>query len=277
MATRSIAVGSIVRLVIFASAYAIVESVYRGTVRGLFPMTFVLSSFVAGVLFALVLGYTFSRLRFRLRVRIAVAWLVLFVVGMFSNLVEAYFFTTQIPTIALFLAATMMALVISLIQAVLVGALFSPEGPLSGLAAEMRGYFAQRAWHSWLWRIALCSLVYFPIYFAFGAIISPIVLPYYMSPSYGLRIPSFEVMIPLEFFRGFLYVIALLPLLAALGLARRPLYAVIVSILYIIGAVGPFLTDETLPALLRMVHGLEILGDCLVFGAVIVSILARKP
>ena len=63
-----------------------------------------------------------------------------------------------------------------------------------------------------LWRIVLSSV----IYFTFGGIVSPIVLPYYTSLSYGLRMPGFEVLAPLEIFRGFLYVIALLPLLAAL-------------------------------------------------------------
>jgi hypothetical protein len=266
----------IIRIVVFALAYAVVDSVYRSAGRGPVSVTFIISSFIAGVLSAVVLGYAFSRVRFRLRVRIAVAWLVLFVIGVFSNIVEGYFFTTQISTVPLFMAATMMGLVITLVQAVLVGVLFSPKGPFSPLTTEMKSFFAQRPWHSWFWRIALCSLVYFPIYFTFGAIISPVVLPYYASLSYGLRIPSFEVMVPLEFLRGFLYVITLLPLLAVIRLARGRLYAVVVSILYVIGAVAPFLTDETLPVLLRTVHGLEILGDCLVFGAAIVHLLGRR-
>lgn len=265
-----------IRIVIFALAYAVVDSIYRSAARELVSVTFAVSSFIAGMLFALVLGYAFSRVPFRLSVRIAAAWLALFIIEMFSNLVEGYFFTTQIPTVPLFLAATMLALMITFIQALFVGVLFTPKEPLRSLTTETKGYFAQRPWHSWFWRIALCSVVYFPIYFTFGAIISPVVLPYYASPSYGLRIPSFEVMVPLEFLRGFLYVIALLPLLVALRIRRRSLYALIASILYVIGAVGPFLVDETLPILLRTVHGFEILGDCLVFGAAIVYLLGRK-
>lgn len=192
--------------------------------------------------------------------------------------VEGYFFTTQIPTSSLFFAATALSLAITFVQALLVGILFTPREPLSRMVTEAEYYFGQRPWYSWLWRIALCSVVYFPIYFTFGGIVSPIVLPYYTDSSsgLGLRIPSFQVMVPLELLRGFLYVIALLPLLAALKIRRRALYAATVSLLYVTGALGPFLIDEALPILLRTVHGIEILADCLAFGAVIVYLLGRK-
>jgi len=126
-------------------------------------------------------------------------------------------------------------------------------------------------------RIALCSLIYFPIYFTFGGIISTFVLPYYTNPSLGLNltIPSFETMIPLEFLRGFLYVVALLPIMATLKLPKRTLFLSVVALLYVAGAFVPFLTDSTFPVFLRVVHGLEILADCFVFGGVIVYTLKR--
>jgi len=268
----------IVRALIFAVVYAVVESLYRFAGLGTISVAFWVSAFVAGVLFALVLGYIFSRVAFRLSVRIAMAWLALFIIEQFSNLVEGYFFTTQIPTTTLFLAATTVSLAVTFVQALLVGILFTPKEPLNSIVAEARDYFGQRPWYSWLWRIVLCSAVYFPIYFTFGGIVSPIVLPYYTESSsgLGLRVPSFEVMVPLELLRGFLYVIALLPLLVALRIRRRALYAATVSLLYVTGALGPFLIDETLPVLLRTVHGIEILADYVVFGAVIVHLLGRR-
>lgn len=270
--------GFIVRILVFALVYAAVESVYRFAGLGTISVIFSVSAFVAGVLFALVLGYVFSRVAFRVTVRIAMAWLALFIIEIFSNLLEGYFFTTQISTTSLFFAATVFALAITFVQAVLVGILFTLREPLSRMVTEAKDYFGQRPWYSWLWRIVLCSVVYFPIYFTFGGIVSPTVLPYYTDSSsgLGLRIPSYQVMVPLELLRGFLYVIALLPLLAALKIRRRALYAAIVSLLYVTGALGPFLIDEALPVLLRTVHGIEILADYLVFGAVIVHLLGRK-
>jgi len=267
----------LLRIIVFAVVYGVVETVYVYAGRGAVSFGFAVSSFIAGLLFAVVLGYVFLQVPFRLSVRIAIAWLALFIIEIFSNLLEGYFFTTLIPTISLFFAATMMALLITFIQAFLAGVLFIPRGPLSSLTTEMRDYFSRRSWYSWVLRVALCSVIYFPIYFTFGGLISPIVLPYYTeSYGLGLRIPSFEVMVPLELIRGFLYVVALLPLLIALKIKRRALYAAVVSVLYIIGAFGPLLIDETLPIVLRTVHGIEILADCLVFGAVIVHLLGRK-
>jgi len=268
----------LLRIIIFAVVYGVVETTYIYAGRGAVSFGFSVSSFVAGLLFAIVLCYVFLQVPFRSSVRIAVAWLALFIIEFFSNLMEGYFFTSVIPTISLFFAATMMALLITFVQAFFAGILFIPRGPLSSLTAEMGDYFGQRPWYSWVLRIALCSVIYFPIYFTFGGLVSPIVLPYYTDPSFGLglRIPSFEVMVPLELLRGFLYVVALLPLLVALKIGRRALYAAVVSILYVVGAFGPFLLDETLPVVLRTVHGIEILADCLVFGAVIIYLLGRK-
>jgi hypothetical protein len=55
-------------------------------------------------------------------------------------------------------------------------------------------------------------------------------------------------MVPLELICGFLYVLALLPLLIALKIKRRTLYTAVVSILYIIGAFGLLLLDEASPS-----------------------------
>ena len=72
------------------------------------------------------------------------------------------------------------------------------------------------------------------------------------------------------------YVVALLPIIATLKIKRKPLYATIVSLLYVTGALGPLLVTETLPVLLRIVHGVKILADYMVFGPVVVYLLGRK-
>ncbi|MFQ6085559.1 MAG: hypothetical protein ACE5OY_04765 [Candidatus Bathyarchaeia archaeon] len=66
-------------------------------------------------------------------------------------------------------------------------------------------------------------------------------------------------MIPLELLRGFLYVIALLPIVATLKLPKRTVFLSAVALLYVIGALVGFLTDPvSLPLFLKVVHGLEI-------------------
>lgn len=224
----------------------------------------------------MVLALIFVQLPFGRGIRIGVAWLALFIVQEFSNLVEGYFFTTFLPTIYLFVAASFLWLLVTFIEALFVGLLFAPKKVGRSFTEEIRAYFDQRSWYSWILRVAAGSIVYFPIYFAFGALISPFVIPYYENSTMGLRIPSFAVMIPLELVRGFLYVIALLPLIAVLRVQRKYVYAGTASLLYVAGALVPFLSGPTLPVQLRIFHGFEILADCLVYGAALVYLFAPK-
>ena len=216
---------------------------------------------IAGILLALVLNYIFRQLPFTKGGIIGLAWLVLFIIQEFSNILEGAFFTTLLATPTLFLAAVLLGLLVTFIEALLVGLLFARRISGKSYAKEVRKYLGQRSPESWILRVAAASILYFPIYFAFGALISPIVIPYYSNSSLGLRIPDFAVMVPLEFARGFLYVFALLPVLAVLRIDRRYVYVAIVSLLYVAGAFAPFLTSSTLPITLRLTHGLEILGD----------------
>jgi len=128
--------------------------------------------------------------------------------------------------------------------------------------------------------MGLGSLIYSPIYFTFGALVSPFVIPYHTNFSLGLAIPSFNVILPLEIVRGFLYVLALLPLLAILKIRNRYPYFRVVTLLYVLGTLIPFLLSplEILPSPvpLRIFHGLEILADSFVYGAAIVTLLSRK-
>jgi hypothetical protein len=219
----------------------------------------------------------FVQLPFSRGIRIGIGWLALFIIQEFSNIVEGYFFTTYLSTTYLFLAASLVGLLVTFIEVLVVVILFNPKGAVRSFREGMRAYLGERSWGSWILRIGVGSVAYFPIYFAFGALISPFVLPYYQNSSMGLRIPSFAVMIPLEFARGFLYVIALFPLLVALRTQRKHTYAAIVSLLYIAGAFVPFLSGPTLPVQLRIFHGSEILADCLAYGAVLVYLFRQNP
>ena len=236
----------------------------------------VISNFIAGIFLASVLGLMFVQLPFSRGIRIGIGWLALFVIQEFSNIVEGYFFTTYLPTTYLFLAASLVGLLVTFIEALVVVILFNPKEALRSFRNDLRAYLGQRSWGLWILRIAVGSVAYFPIYFTFGALISPFVLPYYQNSSMGLRIPSFAVMVPLEFARGFLYVTALFPILVALRTQRKHTYAGIVSLLYIAGAFVPFLSGPTLPVQLRIFHGSEILADCLAYGAVLVYLFRRN-
>ena len=68
---------------------------------------------------------------------------------------------------------------------------------------------------------------------------------------------------------------AFLPLVATLRLPSKVVFAVVATFLFIPGAYFPFIGDPRFPVLLRLVHGLELLGDSVVFGAVVTYLLRR--
>ena len=264
------------RIVLFSLIYTPIEAFLESTITGEISILSAISNFVGGISIALVLGLTFPQLPFKTGTRIGIAWLTLFIIEEFSNTIEAYFFTTYVSTISLFLGAVLVGLLVTFVLAVLVGVLFVPRKVGEYFKDEMKRYFAQRPAYSWLVRIVVASVVYFPIYFAFGGLVAPFVIPYYTDPSLGLVIPSFTVIVPLEFLRGFLYVLALLPIVGVLKVKRRYLWAAIASLLYVPGAFAVFLAPSIMPVQLRIVHGLEILGDSLTYGAVLAYLLGLK-
>lgn len=91
----------------------------------------------------------------------------------------------------------------------------------------------------------------------------------------GLTVPPVWVILVVEISRGFLYILALLPLLLSLAVDTKELYLLIAFALYL-PSVAMFLPNPTFPVLLRIIHGLfEILVDSLLFAAIIILLL--KP
>ncbi len=95
-----------------------------------------------------------------------------------------------------------------------------------------------------------------------------------MDPSFGLVIPPFSVILPLEFFRGFLYTISLLPVIAVVK-ERRASFFLLASLLFIPGAFIPLVMDTSLPSQIIPIHLIEILADSLVYGFVLSRLLSR--
>jgi len=145
----------------------------------------------------------------------SVLWLNLFMVGSFSNMVEGFFFTSVFESGSEFMMGALVMLFFSGVQAGLASIIL--EGGEKRLKECLREYFAETSAMSWLKRVAIGALSYFPIYFFFGMLVSPFVMPYYSDPSLGLIVPPFTLIIPVEILRGFLYVAALLPIAASLG------------------------------------------------------------
>jgi len=227
--------------------------------------------FLSGVLIGLTLGPLTRRLTLPMAQRAGLLFVVLFILNALINVIEALFFTT-IPA-----TEQLTGLVTSAVGhaglALLLAVLFRPPSVERGLLTALRQTLSQRPWTSWAWRFFLAGFLYVPIYLFFGIIISPIVLPYYQDLGMGLTVPGFEVMVPLEVFRGLLYVLTLFPLIAVLRASRWRVALLIVLTLCVLGSWQPMLLVAWWPVTLRLTHGLEITADSIVHGLAIVWLL----
>jgi hypothetical protein len=180
------------------------------------PAHFFISSVIAGTLTGLTLGPLGFRLNLPLFGRASLWFLLLFVLNGLINVVESVFFTT-IPVTQLASSLAILAFGQAAL-AILLTLLFPPQQTGPGLLTRLGETLAQRRGVSWAWRFGLAALSYLPIYFAFGMIVAPFVLPYYNNPDLGLNlvVPGFEVILPLEIGRGLLYALTVLPLIAVL-------------------------------------------------------------
>jgi hypothetical protein len=238
---------------------------------GVDPTQMLLIMFLSGVLIGLTLGPLAKRLTLPMLQRFGVLFLLLFVLNNLINTIEALFFTTM-PV-----AEQVTGLVDSGVGhvglALLLAVLFQPPSVERGLLIALRETLGQRRWISWAWRILLAGVLYVPIYLFFGMLIAPIVTPYYVEMDMGLQVPGFEVMLPLEAFRGLLYVLTLFPLVVVLRGSRRSLAFWIVLTLCVLGSWQPMLSVAWWPVILRVTHGLEITADSIVHGLVIALLL----
>lgn len=200
-------------------------------------------------------------------------WLDLLVVEFLNNYVEAYFFTNMYSNAAVLVQSVASALISSVITAT-AAALLLGYG-ISGITASLKEYLSTRTSSSWILRIAIGSVAYFSVYFFFGVLITPFVLPYYNNPSFGLRIPSFTTIISVELFRGFVYTLVLLPLLATMVGGRTTKFIALAAMLYIPGGLIALLGNSLLPAAIIPFHALEILADSIVYGLVLSRLLTE--
>jgi riboflavin transporter FmnP len=78
-----------------------------------------------------------------------------------------------------------------------------------------------------------------------------------------------------ELFRGFVYTLVLLPLLATIVGKRATKFIALAVMLYIPGGLIALLGNPLLPAPIIPFHALEILVDSIVYGFVLSRILSK--
>ncbi len=212
---------------------------------------------LAGFLVALVLAPVVLRASWRDPFLFGLLAGIILYVGYLSNFIEAAILVPATrPELPLGIVEGLLA---SLATAALLVAVIE-RGAFGEGPQVARPHLTRRGWAL---RLAACVAIYLAAYFTVGGIMYRAFLaPFYNDPSLGLAAPDAAglLLLPLQFIRGLLFTLALLPLALGLRVKRPALALILAAILCVIGGLAPLLIPNPhIPARLRLYHGIEIL------------------
>ncbi len=189
-----------------------------------------------------------------------------------NTAIEAHVFTTMRGT------GAMAALVLlpCLMCAGLVALLFRAEDGEGRLCEDLRRFFSGRRDASWAWRLGLAVLAFPAVYFLFGTPVGLIVADYYREGAFGLRMPGWGTIIPVQMVRSVLFLLVSLPILVAWSGPRgRLILALGFAHFALVGLFG-LIQSFWLPLFMRGLHGIEILADSMLYAWALVTLLQRS-
>lgn len=151
-----------------------------------------------------------------------------------------------------------------------IGFLFGSDGRPVG--------FPHKTLPAWLIRGAAAWLAWPVTYFFFGACVAPIVTPYYRAGIAGLQLPnSLSTIFGIQLIRSIFFLATSLPFVALWKGSRRSLWLTLgLAHAFTIGIFG-LIGAAWLPAILRLVHSVEITGDSFAYAGVLVLLFAAAP
>lgn len=228
------------------------------------PMLLFVSQILAGAIIVVGLYPLAQHLRGATAVRSIVVVAFLFLVLGVNDTIEARFFTNLVD------GKVSSAVLYNGLEALLVGIAMGVCFGASGQAAGI----THRGWLALSGRGIVAWLAWPIIYFAFGMLIAPIVVPYYNAGMAWLRIPAPSTILTMQLIRSVIFLAASLPFIAlwkgsrlglwgALGLA----HAAVVGISGLAGA-------SFMPWVLRVTHSVEITADSFVYAGLLVLLFA---
>jgi hypothetical protein len=190
-----------------------------------------------------------------------------------NNILEGAIFTSMS-------AASLFTVVLYVFASLLCGAavawLFPPQTQGADFITQAKIFFRRHTPGSWAWRILAAVLAFPLIYLAFGRLIAPIVTPYYEQGLFGLSLPGWDQILPIVLLRSLLFLLACLPVLILWQASPRRLFWVLGLTLFLLVGGLNMLQAYWMPAVLRIVHSMEILADELVYTGILV-ILFKLP
>jgi hypothetical protein len=268
--------GFLARVLVFTSAYGVIGATFP-LQQGELTTAYILGTLVTGFLYSLLLSSILTQVNIGRKGRVLSVWGAIYVVQFFSPLIEGYFFTDQFEDATLFVGGALFGALLAFLYALIAGLLFGSKSSSSSLPDELRSHFSQRKASSWIWRLVVSALCWPVFYFVFGAMVAPVVTPYYTELGLFLVLPPLEVIMSVQALRGFIYVGALLPVIACLKIGMKRLFLLITGLLYIGGGLAIFIIVETFPVMLRIAHGFGDLLSASIFFGIVTAYLVGVP
>lgn len=197
-------------------------------------------------------------------------WLLLtafgFIINGIGNGIEASVFTTLGGNVTMALA-TLPAFAAC---ALAVSLLFAPRGS-ARFADQVASFLALQGGGRFL-RGCLLAIVAFPlVYFFFGLLISPIVVPHYETLDF-LVIPPMTALLPVLLLRSALLLLASMLVLAGWVESRKALIIGLGLGHFVVVGFAGLIQATFFPAALRWGHSVEILADSLVYAWILVRL-----
>jgi hypothetical protein len=203
---------------------------------------------------------------------LSLAFLVWIAYGVNTTLEAAIF--TNYSSASLF--TVVMNLSSSLAGAALIAAFFHPLNGNQSFLKQVNLFFGQFGAQQWAWRMAAGLLAFPAVYYLFGSMIAPIVMPYYQQNIAGLALPSLSVLLPVLFLRGIFFLICCLPVVITWNGSRLELALTLGAVLFVLVG-GLYMLQATwLPSVLRLTHSLEILIDSFSYATILAYLFLKN-
>lgn len=136
-----------------------------------------------------------------------------------------------------------------------------------------RSFFSRHSAGGRVWRLALGSVIFMPIYYFFGLLVIPVTRSFYEQGSYGLEIPPLDRLLVVLFVRSVLFFLACLPILIAWQGSRVSLsWRLGLALFYLVGFQA-LLIANWMSWSLRLPHMIEIMCDEFVYAGALAWLL----
>ncbi len=235
------------------------------------PAQAALVAFLASLVLGASLGPLASGLRAPYVARFGALAVLAYVCLGINTVLETMIFTTYggaAGMLVIFLPSTLACTAVA-------AALFRPAASFDAVPALWSRFRAQHGGWSWAWRLAAAIVAFPVVYLVFGMVAGPFVVEAYRQANYGLTLPGWGQIIPTQFLRSGLFLLASVPAIALWRGSRSRLALVLGLALYTCVGLFGMLQAYWLPGTIRVAHGVEIAADSFAYAALLVRLLVR--